>query len=371
MTETVLKIPEDFYKIIEDFVTDIKTTFPEYEGIISKWWKTKVFETEEQLAEYNIKKTTFVFKHCLKVYPERFFDILYKNQDIFSETSEVNTEFLPGIVFKQLWDTDISENTREVIWKYLQLILFGVVGSVDGADQFGDTAKLFEAINEDDLKLKMQEALEGMQKMFEQSENGENSDIPNLPNAEELHNHINGMMEGKLGRLAMELAEETAKDLNLDMDNVGSAQDVFQKLLKNPTKLMSMVQNVGSKLDAKIKSGEIKESEIISEGMEFLNKMKGMPGMENMQEMFSNMGIPGLGKGSKINMGAMKSKMNENLRKAKMKERMKEKIDIKDKMNELKQKITEKPPAYTDDELAALIGSAKPQSGKKSKKSNK
>ena len=33
-----LNPPEEFYKIINDFISDIVTTFPEYSGLISKWW---------------------------------------------------------------------------------------------------------------------------------------------------------------------------------------------------------------------------------------------------------------------------------------------------------------------------------------------
>ena len=47
-----------------------------------------------------------------------------------------------------------------------------------------------------------------------------------------------------------------------DMTTVG---DVFQKLFQNPTKLMNMVKKVGSRLDEKIQSGEIKESELMKE----------------------------------------------------------------------------------------------------------
>ena len=92
---------------------------------------------------------------------------------------------------------------------------------------------------------------------------------------------------------------------------------------------MNMVKNIGGKIDEKIKSGEIKESELMSEGMELLNKMQSMPGMGDMQKMFSQLGIPGLGKGGKLNMGAMEAQMNKNMKAAKMKERMKAKVDAK------------------------------------------
>jgi hypothetical protein len=334
-------VPDEFYKIINDFITDILITFPEYSGIVSRWWNQEIADSESKQ-----KQCSFVFRHCVKIFPERFFDILYKNIDIFKESGEENTEFLPGIVFKHLWVFDISDTTRDTIWKYLQLILFSVIGSVHNSSELGDTAKLFEAINEDELKNKLEETLQNMENLFTSSGNNtspsdtntsdnqdansdEASGNQQMPNAEELHKHIQSMMGGKLGKLAMELAEETAEDLNLDMENASSANDMFQKLFKNPGKLMNMVKNIGGKIDAKIKSGEIKESELMSEGMDLLNKMQSMPGMDNMQKMFSQMGIPGLGKGGKLNMGAMEAQMNKTMKTAKMKERMKAKVDAR------------------------------------------
>jgi hypothetical protein len=328
-----LQVPEEFYKIITDFTGDILITFPEYSGIIGRWWSKSTPEETES-----------VFRHCLKVFPERFFDILYKNVEIFQPESEINTEFLPGIVFKMLWSYDISDSTRETIWKYLQLILFAVIGSVHSTSALGETAKLFEAINEDELKSKLEETMASMSNLFdfsnkdgkegkEESESGSNeqesSDKPeiNMPNADDIHAHINEMMGGKLGKLAMELAEETAKDLNIDMENATNANDIFQKLFKNPGKMMGMVKNIGGKIDEKIKSGELKESELMSEGMDLLQKMQSMPGMDNMQKMFSQMGLGG--KGGKFNMGAMEAQMNKNMNAAKMKERMKAKVNAR------------------------------------------
>jgi hypothetical protein len=364
-------IPEEFYRIIDDFTSDIKITFPEYTGIIQRWWKLQDFadiedidEREKLILENKQKCALYVFNHCVKVMPERFFDILYKNTEIFTEESEINTEFLPGIVFKQLWNFDISEKTRETIWKYLQLILFSVIGSVHNTSEFGDTAKLFEAINEEELKSKLEETLANMQNMFsnipenndEDSSGGEPKENMNIPNAEDIHSHLQGMMGGKLGKLAMELAEETAEELNLDMENITNSQDVFKQLFSNPGKLMNMVKNVGGKLDEKIKSGEIKESELISEGMELLNKMKGMPGMDNMKEMLSKMGMSGLAKGGKVNTGAMEAQLQKNLKTAQMKERMRAKYEQK------KQEISSPPidssslkPALTDEQLISIF----------------
>jgi hypothetical protein len=290
-------------------------------------------ETDNELISENVEK---VWLYCSNVYPERFFDILYQNKDIFKEESDINCEFLPGINFKQLWICEISEKTRETIWKYLQLILFAIVAEIKDHSSFGETAKLFEAINEDELKKKLEEAVAQMQSLFEESENGESgmsfTDISNislgdLPNPEDIHNHITSMMEGKLGKLAREIAEETAQELQVEMEGSQNINDVFKRLFKNPTRIMDLVKSVGSKMENKLKSGEIKESELLQEAGDLMAKMKNMPGMDNMQNILSKMGIPGLGgKGAKMNFSAMQSALNQNIKTAQTKDRMRAKL---------------------------------------------
>ena len=53
---------------------------------------------------------------------------------------------------------------------------------------------------------------------------------------------------------------------------------------------MGLVKNIGSKLDAKIKSGEIKESEILQEASALMEKMKEMPGMGDNAVTFGENG---------------------------------------------------------------------------------
>ena len=55
-----------------------------------------------------------------------------------------------------------------------------------------------------------------------------------------LHEHITGMLDGKLGQLAREIAEETAEELDLDLNESSDVNDVYEKLFKNPTKLMGL-----------------------------------------------------------------------------------------------------------------------------------
>ena len=319
-------------KIVKDFYRDVLTTFPEFKDNLKEY--EIEFLTEDKHGEK-------LYEYCLENYPQHFFNILYQNDEIFKDNEILN--FLPSINFVNIWkDEEISEKTRETIWKYLQLILFSVSKNVNSQESFGDTAKLFEAINEDELKTKLEETMKDMEGWFNNSEMFNDISLNNvmdpssinlndLPDAEDLQNHISGLLDGKLGRLAHEIASETAEELNVDMEGATNVGEVFQKLFKNPGKLMNMVKNVGSKLDEKLKSGEINESELMKEASELMEKMKNMPGMKNMDNILSKMGIPGVTGAGKINVNAMQARMKQNIRVASQKERMLRKLEARKK----------------------------------------
>jgi hypothetical protein len=378
MTEESKSIPEEFTKVIRDFVNDIRTTFPEYESFINKWWKTQEhFSYIDDIEDRKIateksenKSIILLFDYCKKKFPPRFFDILYQNDDMFKEESTIDTEFLPNIHFKNLWQCEITEKTRNTIWKYLQLIMFSIVGTLENKEAFGDTAKMFEAINEEEFKTKLEETLSQMQGIFDLSGNfaeaaeglGAGINMENMPDASQIHEHITGMLDGKLGQLAREIAEETAANLNVDFDDATDMKDVFQKLIKNPTKLMSLVKTVGDKLDSKIKSGDLKETELIAEATEMMNKMKNMPGMGNIQSMLSKMGMGGLG--GKVNMGAMEANLNQKMKMAKTKDRIRAKAEANAKARaeaqlaaQLQSQQAQQQPKMSDDELVKFINS--------------
>lgn len=362
-----MTVSDEFKKIISDFVADIATVFPEH--------------SEACATVYNMDPAA-VYDHCKLTYAPQFFNILYRNDTVlFAEPIEL----LPGLDFKALWETpDVSDATKEAVWKYLQLVMFSVVSDLSDTSTFGDAAKLFEAIDESVLKSKLEEVMQQMQDMFkdegtsdksaagtsaagtsDKSEAGSGDksaagaseadeagtsaseakgfSFPPGMDPNSMHEHLSGLLGGKIGNLAKEIAEETAAELNLDTSDEASVQSVFQNLFKNPGKLMGIVKNVGQKLDAKMKSGEIKESEIMQEASELMSKMKKMPGINNVADLLKKMGMEGGmggmdigkmaasmglgGKNAKFNMGAMQSHLNQNMKTAKTKERMQQKLE--------------------------------------------
>jgi hypothetical protein len=367
-TTESIKIPEEFTKIIKEFIHDILHTFPEYQLLIDKWWKKDNNEPTQESIEY-------IFNYCITTYPARFSEILYQNIELFSNEHNYNTDFLPGISFKYLWSCNITDKTRETIWKYLQLILISLIGSIKDKTLFGDTSKLLESIDEEEFKNKLEETLDNMKTLFEKNE--ETPKEFNIPSSDDIHSHMHTMLNGKLGNLAREIAEETVNDFNLDMtDETTNPQDLFKKLFSEPDKLMNLVKTVGSKLDSKMKSGEMNQSELMTEASNMMNQMKSVPGMENIQEMISKMGLGG--KNSKINKSAMESEFNKKMKSNSLRERLKKKQEeqkmtkiLQEAANEMtninKDVIPEN--KISDDEIVSLF-SSKDNSEKKKKKKN-
>ena len=357
-TKTASGENDSIRKVLQDLVRDLLHTFPELQGNLDARLQVVASDEESDRAD---KALESLVEHFNSVFPERFFDILYQNEQMF-DNEEANLSFLPGLDFRVIWRENISDTTKETLWKYLQLILFSTVSNVDNGESFGDTAKLFEAINQDEFKNKLEETMKGMQDMFNNMENedGEKSNINlnEMPNAEDIHSHVEKMMGGKLGALAKEIAEETARDLNINMDDASSVSDVFKNLMKNPTKLMGMVKNVGTKLDEKLKSGDIKESELLAEASEMMKNMKDMPGFGNIQEMLGKMGGAG---GGKFNAAAMQAHMQRNIKLAQQKERLRAKAgaraaDKVETMTPEQFKIAEAAAEKAQRELLQMIG---------------
>ena len=370
-----IQIPDNFASIISDFSNDLSITFPEYEHLWERW---KVAEN------IPISMVRNLYYHCMDIYPERFFDILYQNDDIFHLDSNTNTFFLPNVDFKLLFNCpNVSEATKNTMWKYIQLVLFTIVGNIRDKSDFGKSANLFEGMDEGDLQEKLTEAMKNMTDFFrnsgstdkensdndnqknntesesnKESENGNpfpfdggdaffekmskefekhaknmgsgsesesdgssSREMPQMPNPEDIHNHLKGLFDGKLGSLAKELMEELSEELkdtfNMeDMQNTSNPKEVFAKMLKNPEKFMKIIKKINERFKEKMKRGDISQEEIMKEAGDMLKKLKEMGGnSKEMNDMFKNMaksmGQP-VNKNAKVDVNAMNRMMKSN-----------------------------------------------------------
>jgi hypothetical protein len=347
---------QNLESIITDFVRDLTTVFPEYAD------KFASIQCDDELRKY-----------VLTVYPERFFDIV--NCQLTDEAM-----FLPGVNFKELFEAPgLSESSKQTMWKYLQLILFSVVGSVDNASRFGESLNVFENMDETELQTKLQETFAGLEDFFSGTEgsqldketegstnsNTNEEDTSNtgfkLPNPEVLQEHMRTLMEGKIGKLAKELTEEFSEDMKNVFDETDEnmdIKDVMAKFMKDPKKLMSMMKKITDRLQAKLKNGEISQDELMQEVASLVEKFKGLDKNGSMMEMFAKGPLAkmfaGMAGGQGLQMLQRAGKQSE------MKERLRKKMELKQAQKQPVQEAFVPTPApvetqLSDDQLVELF----------------
>ena len=333
---------DKFTKIITDFTNDLLLTFPEL--------KTSLNLDHAKTYDY-----------CLELYPKLFFEILYENDSLFDKECFL----LPGINFSLIMKDDniigISEKTKKTIWKYLQLILFSVLEKINSNKSFGETSKIFEGVEENELHKKIAETMEEMKNLFSDTEpDGSGVDMSGIDlDPEKMKSHLDDLMNGKIGTLAKEIAEEAK-------NSIGDEKDFMQNVMKNPQKILSLVKNIGGKLEEKISSGQVKESELLEEATQIMDKIQDIPGLK---EMMAKMGLNG-----KMDFKAMANKMQQHMQGSKTKERLQKKRE--NRMNEKAKATVAEPLAdikqTSEDTFVFKVGES-PQKSKSNvnKKKNK
>jgi len=276
-------IPEAFVKVVREFVEDLLSTFPELTADLCPALAEIRAGAADDAAAFQT-----VFEHVTGIGPQIVFNILTENADIFSRECIL----LPGINFALLWRENITEQTKQSIWRYLRLLTMAAVGA-DDAGGFKET---------------MDAATKGVQDFFSGA-----AGAAEMPDPAKMEEQFKGFAEGKLGDLAREIADEA----------VGTnSPEQMEAMLKNPGKLFELVSTVGSKIDQKLKSGQLKESELVDEAAAMLKNFKDMPGFSEMLKQFGAMGkgAGAMGKG-----GAAQASPPQDSRALQVRERLKKK----------------------------------------------
>ena len=394
-------INHDFNKIITDLIKDLALVFPdiieqsknsdiinilqyiEYKISIENEDETYITENPDiELIENYKTSCQNLLSHCLQVFPKIFFEILYKNEKLFSldidknnreetidkdntdkdntdiEIIEYNTFLLPDIDFKILFnDNNISEKTKETLWNYLQIILFSIITNIETENTFGEAAKLFEAFDNEQLFEKFSSVFENVKDLYNNTttdvddannifnnfKNMTETSFNNLPEANEMYDHLKSILNGKIGQLATEFGEELYNELDLkDLENSGAkdVNDIYKNLFKNPTKIFKVIEKMGTKLDEKIKSGELSQKEILEESTKMLGSLTNSDISGNPMEMFKDL-MEGFTNNKNFNKSAFNNMMSREKTKSKMREKLNQRQEQNKESNNSKTQVDE------------------------------
>ena len=224
------------------FVKDVVEVFPELRQSVFEYYE-ELFKNETCTNDKYVKR--YMMK--MKGYKEQ---IAKRDNSLFDSTICV----LKNVDFSPIWKSqELSNANRDTIWEYLQTLY--VIGEtiISDSEHIQKLVKSFQKFKngeevseeEDSVTKDMLEMLQGLSET-------------NKEKVSEIDENL--IKNGLIGNLAKELSEELSEhNLNLDMDNVESVDDVFKNIMSgdNPMKFMNLLQTVGKKIQSKVDSNEI------------------------------------------------------------------------------------------------------------------
>jgi hypothetical protein len=213
----------DTKEIFDNFLSELKTTFPEIGSV-----------------EYNLDQEV---KHIEETYYPSVLKIVQKDETFFAEERK-----FCGVNLSELWNK--SETNRENIWKNVFMIMI---------------ATFFHG----DINGKIGKLIETAKNVFSSSGH-ENDEISKILNDEKAEDNFKEILEyvqnTRLAKLFMELVEETnieelAEGINLD--NPTELVDI----IKNPDhpKMKNIINKVQNKIQTKIQHGQFTQQQLVGE----------------------------------------------------------------------------------------------------------
>ena len=259
--------------LFKSFITDICKVFPEHKETIDNNYSS-VLELDEIIIDDN--EIIFEFLNNID---KNSNDISNKNSDIFTD----ELFLIKDISMKSIWESDISEKTKQNIWKYLQA--FCVINiSRNSNDKINEVLKSIES-NEKVTDKKTVKEIKKLKKMNEnlkkdvEDNNEENSKDKSI---EELVDNTS------IGNLAKEITE----DLGFSEDGEPDISEIMK-----PENMMNMFQKINSTLSQKIENKELDMNNLFGEASGLMNNndiMKGMMGMMGNMGSNNSEGMPDL-----------------------------------------------------------------------------
>ena len=264
---------ENVNKLFKSFIDDIIKVFPEYKKRLLSYYKD-VVETKKNDHPKIIE--------FLKNMNEISEQVINKDVTLF----EKDPIILQNVSFKLIWNSDISDQTRNSIWKYLQTFCIVNIQSESTTEKINDVIKLIDS-NE---KVKDKETVRNMKKLKKLNEEFDIKEIKKIisENPESIDQGVNQMdtmfENTNIGKIAKEITQD------LDIESIVSGGGGIEDLLTGGG-MANIMKTITSKMSDK--EGQMDTDQLMKEATEICGSMEGNPlfssllGMQG--DMFKNM----------------------------------------------------------------------------------
>ena len=251
------------FKMTSSFLRDICKSFPEA--------KSSIYRNYEDIIVYKSTDKINDFPHL-----QEFLKIIHEHKDLISQRNHLfflnDTPLLKDLSLKRVWESSISDNTRNTLWKYLET--FSILNiSIHSNNEL---QKALESLhNDEEVHIKDKQTAKDLQELKQltesvtqeaKEEKKDDDDMGNLfENMGDMMGDLSGLMNSNIGSIAKEIAESSdIQDLFSNVDDNSNPMDIMQKLMSGDG-MGKIFSNINETIDKKVKSGELSESSLKNE----------------------------------------------------------------------------------------------------------
>lgn len=265
---------EQIQELFRNFIQDTIKVFPEYDKRLNKHYSAII------LDEGDDENKSAIFSDFMENIEEITKDVCDENLKMF----EKDPIILQNVSFKVIWESNITNDTRLSIWKYLQsFCMYNFNKSQRDIDEIVKTLQQNEKVKDKEnlLKAKRLKKLSESIKndSVEAKLNGNPEVIEEALENDESMKQMEDILENTgIGKIAKEVTEEL--DIEGMLGEGGSIEDIMKG-----DNMMNIFQSISSKIEgANLGGGNIME-----EAMGITKNMKDNPLFSSMFSSLSKM----------------------------------------------------------------------------------
>lgn len=305
-----MDIENQVFSIFSSFIRDLSKTFPEIKNCLYRNYELEIVGEDLKLD------------NCPKI--QCFLEKINENSKMIENKDEKFFEIediLEEISFKRLWEKNISDKTKNTIWKYFQT--FTIINiNLNSSKQLQEA---LSSMNEGEIKkedIKDKQTAKDLKKLKELVEEVQTEkDEDEL----DLENMLGGLMDSNIGSIAKEVASSMKIDEMFgNIDENSNPMDVMAQMM-NPERMGNIFQNINNVMEEKMNSGELDEDTLKKEAENMYGDMANNPLFGNLMKQM-NPENP-----STESKETRESNDTSELTKEEKKEKLKKKIEAKKK----------------------------------------
>ena len=263
----MVDVDKQLFSIFGAFIRDLSKTYPEIKSCLYRNYEDCILNEDKSLSEFPklVKFLGLIGDH------EKL--ITDKNLEFF----DLEIELLEEISFKRLWLKNISNKTRESIWKYLQT--FQIINiNLRSSQELKDALSQIGTGGEMEVDRDTAKELKKLKKLTE----GVKSEVK--AEETELDAMLGPLMDSGIG----DIAKEVAKSIDIEkmfgsMDENANPMELMAQMM-DPSKMGAIFQNINSVMEKKMESGELTKDGLKGEAEGMMGKMGENPMFKNMMK---------------------------------------------------------------------------------------